>query len=372
MYGIDSSPKAFYDHVSAHLLALGYHRGTADPCFFWRKEGSEYLFAVVHVDDFAVTATRRSLFQAFVADMKRAYVVTITDSVNHFLGRHITNLSNGDRLLSQPGLLDKLVTKYPQAVLVATLPTVPMSAAFSDEEQDASPRCDTTKFMELLGSLLYLTKTRPDVSYAVHRMAMRAKRATEKDFNSLLRILSYLANTRSAGILLTASASTFDIVLEAWSDAAYACHTTGHSHTGIGFRLANLPSGFFFSKSVKQTTVATSSTEAELYAAVNAVKEVIWVRLLLTEIGFPQLKPTILFVDNKSLITLASDYSGNHKRVKHFMVSLQFLIEKVKEGTVQFEYVHTADNTVDVLTKPLGPTEFHPKAALLLGLPPLE
>ena len=111
-----------------------------------------------------------------------------------------------------------------------------------------------------------------------------------------------------------------------------------------------------------------SSTEAELYAAVEATKDVVWLRHLLEEIGFPQHHPTKVYVDNESLITLASQFSGNHKRVKHFLVKINFLISMVDDGVVVFEKVDTLLNPADLLTKPLGPREFLPKRQRIVGL----
>jgi hypothetical protein len=125
----------------------------------------------------------------------------------------------------------------------------------------------------------------------------------------------------------------------------------------------------FFSRTFKQTNVTLSSTEAEHSAAVEAVKEIMWLRQLLTELGFPQLEPTPIFEDNASMITLAQDYSGNHKRVKHYITRINFLIEQVKAGVVEFTHVATVDNIADILTKPLGPDQFLHLRPLLLGTP---
>jgi hypothetical protein len=201
----------------------------------------------------------------------------------------------------------------------------------------------------------------------VNRLAMRAQVATNKDFNALLRVLAYLYDTQELGLILKAPSSPTDIVLQVWSDASYATHSDGRSHTGYGFTLAGTDSGLFFSRSTKQTNVTLSSTQSELYAAVEATKDTVWFRDLLEEIGFPQEEPTPVCVDNESLITLASDFSGNHKRVKHFLVRLNFLIDLVDQKVITFVKVHTDVNTVDGLTKPLGPTQFIPKRMQLLG-----
>ena len=97
------------------------------------------------------------------------------------------------------------------------------------------------------------------------------------------------------------------------------------------------------------------------------MKDVIWFYNTLAEIGFPQEGPTSVHVDNASMITLASEYSGNHKRVKHFLVRLNFLIEQVALKVVELNKVGTDDNTVDTMTKPLGPTAFISHRNRLLG-----
>jgi hypothetical protein len=322
---------------------------------------------VVHVDDFVVAASTDELISLFITDLEKVYVVSVSNDVNHFLGIHIRDSPTGARLLSQPGLLKRLFAAYPSLSETTTLPTVPMSSIFDNDYQCDAPRCDPHAFMELLGSLLYVVKTRPDIAYAVNRMAMRSKEATERDMNALRRILAYLYGTQSLGIHLSPQqSSTF--ILEGWCDAAYAVHPDGKSHSGYGFTSVGSDSGLFYSRSCKQVNVALSSTEAELNAAVDAVKDAIWLRDLLTEIGFPQTEPTPIYVDNASLITLASEYSGNHKRVKHFLVRLNFLIEQVSKGVVIFVKVHTDLNTVDALTKPLGPTAMFPKRDSLLGV----
>ena len=196
MYGLPSSPKAFYEHVSAHLLKCGYVRCAADPCFFWKRpEHGGVLLAVVHVDDFVVAASTDDLLTQFIHDLELIYVVSVSNDVNHFLGIHIQDSPTGARLLSQPGLLKRLFTENPEVTQLDKCPTVPMAASFDNDVQCDSPRCDPHAFMELLGSLLYVVKTRPDIAYAVNRMAMRSKEATLKDMNALLRILAYLYGT---------------------------------------------------------------------------------------------------------------------------------------------------------------------------------
>jgi hypothetical protein len=372
MYGLAASPRAFYDHVSDHLLVCGYHRCASDPCFFWSRSSSGFLLAVVHVDDFVVAASTPALLARFVRDMELTYVVSVTHDVQHFLGLHTQEFPCGARLMSQPGLLTKLFDKHPSVADLPRFPSVPMSSLFNDDTQSDSPPCDRTAYMELLGSLLFLVKTRPDISFAVNRLSMRSTVATQADLAALHRILAFLYHTRTRGITLRPMVLPAHMCLAAWCDASYALHSDGRSQTGYAFTFVDSQSGMFYSRSTKQSNVTLSSTEAELYAAVEATKDIIWFRGLLAEIGFPQTSPTPLYVDNASMMVLASSYSGNHKRVKHFLVRLNFLIEAVALGTIAMVKVDTLVNLADTLTKALGPIAFTPKSAALLGNPPLD
>jgi hypothetical protein len=226
------------------------------------------------------------------------------------------------------------------------------------------------KYLSLVGKLIFIIKTRPDIAYAVNRLATRTQRATDRDFNSLLRIVSYLGGTQELGITFQRS-NTADaaaaVRLFCYVDAAYATHPDAKSHTGYCFGLGDRNSGMFFARTVKQKNVTLSSTEAENAAAVEAAKEVIWFRQLLEELGFHQAKPTLMFSDSASMISLAEDYSGNHKRVKHFLTRVNFMIEQVRLGCVQCQHVPTFENVADILTKPLGPVDFIRLRSLLLG-----
>ena len=125
--------------------------------------------------------------------------------------------------------------------------------------------------------------------------------------------------------------------------------------------------GVFHARSNKQTMVTLSSTEAETYAAVEATKDIVYFRAILEELGFPQLQPTPLYVDNKSLIILAQQFSGNHKRCKHFLARIHYMIEQVDRHVVRLEHLRGTELRADSLTKPKAGQPFQRDTAELLG-----
>jgi hypothetical protein len=235
---------------------------------------------------------------------------------------------NGSLYLSQPGKIAKLVE-------TAGLPTTahtyqnPMRETFSDDDQDKSPQCDHTLYKSLLGGLIFVLRSRPDIAYAVNRLATRSTKATEKDMEALKRVVAYLRCTAHYELVLSAQnpAQRQAVArLYAWSDASYLQHCDSKSHTGTCFFYGDGPTGAMHSQSKKQSTVATSSTHAEINGAYTATLDIIHFRHLLQELGYSQIEPTPLMVDNQSLITLCTKFSGSTKAVKHIMMRINFMI----------------------------------------------
>jgi hypothetical protein len=84
----------------------------------------------------------------------------------------------------------------------------------------------------------------------------------------------------------------------------------------------------------------------------GAVKLIVWLRNLAAELGVPQQGPTPLYCDNKAMIKLFTEFSGNHKRVKHFLHAIHFVMDHVKQGTVELIYLAGLEHPADGLSKP--------------------
>jgi len=335
-----------------------YHTG-------WQED----IFCV-HVDDFAIAATHQHLIDELIAALKAAgYRITESNNLESFLGIHI--VQEGTTLyLSQPGHIDKMV-EADKIGHIKKQVRIPMNPLFNDVEQDKSPRCDSSAYSTILGMLIYVLRTRPDISYAVNRLATRSTRSTVKDFEALQQVVAYLRTTKDLELIYNSTSTRQSKTvagLLAWSDAAYLTHTDSKSHSGICFSLGD-GSGVFHARSNKQTIVTLSSTEAETHAAVEATKDISYFRAILDELGFTQMEATPLYVDNKSLITLAQQFSGNHKRCKHFLARVNYMIEQVERHLVKLEHIKGTELKADLLTKPLAEAAHTKHTEQLLGGP---
>jgi hypothetical protein len=218
------------------------------------------------------------------------------------------------------------------------------------------------RFPELVGSLMYLMVcTRPDFAHVLSVLGsfVAPGRHGEEHWKAALRALGYVKATRNWKLTLGQEIKG----LEGFTDASWADDKTDRrSSQGYCF---NLGTGAISWKGTKSPAVALSSCEAELYAGTSAAQELLWLKGLLYELGFPQNMP-LLWCDNKSTIAMTKNAVFS-ARSKHIEARYFFIRELVQEGNMKAVYIPTEDNVADIFTKPLG-HETHLKFAAALGL----
>ena len=166
---------------------------------------------------------------------------------------------------------------------------------------------------------------------------------------------------------LVYSWSSDGIRLQGFCDADYAGQLdTRKSTTGQCFSVTS-PGGAVSWSSKLQQAVATSTTEAEVYASSESTKEAFHLRALLTDLGYQLDSPTEIQVDNQAAIALTvQDYQSPGK-AKHYVVRLAYLKDSTNSETVKLTFIPTGENTADALTKGLGKTKTRFITARLLG-----
>ena len=222
--------------------------------------------------------------------------------------------------ISQPAFMEKIF-KYFNLTDEITVkhPSTPMSSTFDVSVQCDSPRMNPHDFQKGIGMLLYALRTRPDIAFAINTLSSRTQECTDEDFVALKRVARYLHGTKKLGLRFRVG-SQEDIntatKLYAWCDASHASLSESKSQVGTCFSIG-LNGPMFYSRSISLKHNTLSSCESELGASAEATQDIIWMRKLFEQLGFPQHGPTTLYTDNASLVTLATAYSGNHKRVRY-------------------------------------------------------
>ncbi|GKU95198.1 hypothetical protein SLEP1_g8589 [Rubroshorea leprosula] len=232
---------------------------------------------------------------------------------------------------------------------------------------DDSPLSNPTRYRQLVGSLVYLTTTRPDMAYAVHIVSqfMAAPRSTH--YATVLRIIHCVKGTLFHGLHFSANSSP---VLRAYSDADWASDPSDRrSTTGYCLFLGN---SLISWRSKKQAIPSRSSIEAEYRALGDTISELLSLWWLLEDMGIPQPSFTDLYCDNQSAMQIAHN-DVFHERTKHIEVDCHFIRHHVVQGTVHLVFIGSADQLADLFTKAHFPEHFHTllsKLKLVSSQPP--
>ncbi|WOG92347.1 hypothetical protein DCAR_0311611 [Daucus carota subsp. sativus] len=218
-----------------------------------------------------------------------------------------------------------------------------------------------TLFKSLVGSLRYLTFTRPDIMYAVGLVSRYMEKPKQDHFMAAKRILRYIKGTLNYGLFYTHSQNS---KLVGYSDSDYGGDLDdGKSTSGYAFHIG---SAIFSWSSKKQQTVALSTCEAEYIAAAACACQAMWLGYILGELNLAKEDPVTIYVDNKSAISLAKN-PVSHSRSKHINIKYHFLREQVNDKNVELVHCRTEENLADIFTKPLKPDVFN-KMITKLGM----
>ncbi|GJU17017.1 retrovirus-related pol polyprotein from transposon TNT 1-94 [Tanacetum coccineum] len=223
----------------------------------------------------------------------------------------------------------------------------PMVEKSKLDEDKEGKTVDPSHYRGMIGTLLYLTASRPDLQFAICMCARYQARPTEKHLNAVKRIFRYLKGTVHRGLWYPKDSS---IALTTFADADHAgCQDTRRSTSGsmqlLGDRLVSW-------SSKRQKSAAISSTEAEYIALSGCCAQILWMRSQLTDYGFGFNKIP-MYCDNKSVIALCCN-NVQHSRSKHIDIRFHFIKEHVENGVIKLYFVNTEYQLADIFTKALG------------------
>jgi len=232
--------------------------------------------------------------EEFLEMLQREFHAT-RGSLDNFLSMKIQKNKDGSIIISQEDYTRKILERFGMEKSNG------VSTPIEREESDAKEKI-TAKipYREAVGCLLYLTTaTRPDIAFAVNKVARAMENPTTQDWNQVKRIFRYLKNTVDYGIIYKRKEA-----LKVYSDADYAGDKdTRRSTTGV---VATLTHGAISWTSQLQRSMATSTMEAEIISASEGAKELIWLKRLLSELSKTanQDKPPTLYIDNADAVNL--------------------------------------------------------------------
>ena len=394
VYGLPQGPRNWWECFHEVMMNLPKeHKGVkitqfvSDQCIFKIKKGGQTMWCSLYVDDITMVSTHHSIREWFCDALAQHFQLNEAECgpCEYLLGVKVdVNKQNKTISLSQKLAIEKLVESIGlnrQQTAATPMETGLKLERLKQHESGINEKtCVCGKsFLSVVGSLMYIaTSTRPDISFAVNNIARHSSAVGASHVKALVRIVKYLNGTKHLGIVFRKTtdsdilghpngASVYqgathpmdpykEDVLKLYCDADYAGAVDRKSTTGYVMLVNGAPVVW---RSTRQKITAQSTAESEIVSATEAVKDVVHLRLLLTESGFERYcqGPTVVHEDNQACIYLANNLKSR-RSAKHFETRLHFLQEKVQEGLVKFEYVRTQDQLADIFTKALPEESF--------------
>nr|GEV04809.1 retrovirus-related Pol polyprotein from transposon TNT 1-94 [Tanacetum cinerariifolium] len=349
LYGLKQGPRAWYDELSTFLLQNHFFKGTTDPTLFIRRSVDDILVVQVYVDDIIFSSTHPRHTQLFFDLMKSRFEMLMMGEMTFFLGLQL-NQSPCGIFINQSNYVLEILKKY--GMKSCDRFGTPMEIKDKlDLDQNETP-VDVTKYRSMIGALMYLTSSRPDIVHATCLCARYQAKPTEKHLKEVKRIFHYLLGTINTGLWYTKD-SGFE--LAGLSNADYArCKDTFKSTSGgaqfLGEKLVSW-------SSKKQDYTMLSTVEAEYVSLSTCCAQVLWMRTQLTDYGFYVNKIPI-YCDSKTAIAISCN-PVQHSRIKHIAVRYHFIKEHVEKGTIELYFVKTDYQLADLFTKALPLDRFN-------------
>jgi histone deacetylase 1/2 len=347
LYGLKQAPRAWYSRLSAKLVALGFKRSKADTSLFFYSKGGITMFVLVYVDDIIVASSTENATTALLKDLKEDFALKDLGELHYFLGIEVSKVCNGI-ILTQDKYASDLLKKVGMSDCKPVSTPLSTSEKLSLHEGTLLGDRDATHYRSVVGALQYLTLTRPDIAFSVNKVCQFLHAPTTVHWEAVKRILRYVKQCTKLGLKIYKSPST---LVSAFSDADWAGNIDDRKSTG-GFAVF-LGTNLVSWSSRKQPTVSRSSTESEYKAIANATAEVMWVQILLKEIGVYSPRAAKLWCDNLGAKYLTSN-PVFHARTKHIEVDYHFVRDRVNQRLLEVDFVSSKDQVADGFTKALS------------------
>ncbi|GJY75891.1 putative ribonuclease H-like domain-containing protein [Tanacetum coccineum] len=341
LYGLHQAPRAWYETLSTYLIENGFRRGTIDKTLFIKKMKNDILLVQVYVDDIIFGSTKKTLSTAFEQLMKNRFQMSSMGELTFFLGLQVEQRADGI-FLSQDKYVYDILQKFGYSSMKSASTLMETHKPLTKDENGAD--VDVHLYRSMIGSLMYLTSSRPDIMFAVCACSRFQVQPKDSHMHAVKRIFRYLKGQPTLGLLYPKDSP---LELIAYSDSDYAGASLDRKSTTGGFQFLGCRLVSWQCK--KQTIVANSTTEAEYIAASNCCAQVLWLQNQLLDYGYNFMK-TKIHVDNESAICVVKN-PVSHSKTKHIEIRYHFIRDCYEKRLIEMAKIHTDNNVADLLTK---------------------
>lgn len=380
LYGLKQASYNWYEKLKQALVDRSFKPSDIDPCLYIGNG----MIILTYVDDCIIVGPSMKDIDSFVTSMKEGtenFILTDEGDIDKFLGIEISQLDKNRFKISQPYLIDRIVSllnlNQDELGFQTNPKATPVGKPVLNKDLEGKPRKEEWNYRTAVGMLTYLQgNSRPEISMSVHQTARFCNDPKLSHEKAIKRLGRYLMHTKNEGIVYNPDISKG---LECYVDADFAggySPETGHdadnllSRTGMVIMYANCP---IYWRSSLQTEIALSTAEAEYIALSSALRQVLPLMTMMEEIDsvFPLHIDKPNFVckvheDNQSCIKMATGTKFS-PRTKHIALKYHHFRSHCKSGRVDITYCPTDQQLADILTKPLPSESFYTLRYMLCG-----
>ncbi|WVZ20882.1 hypothetical protein V8G54_008204 [Vigna mungo] len=300
----------------------------SDYSLFTLRTANINIVVLVYVDDLIISGDDSEAIRQFKLYLHTCFHMKDLGRLKYFLGVEVARSPTRIYLCQRKYALDIIL----EACLLGAKPTpLPLEENHRLALAEGPLLSDPARYRRLVGRLIYLCFTRPELSYSVHTLSQFMQQPREDHWHAALRVVRYLKGNPGQGILLR---SDSDLNLYGWCDSDWAsCPLTRKSVTGWFISLA------------------------EYRFMANTICELKWLKAILSNLGVPHPHPIHIHCDSQSALHIAKN-PVFHERIKHIEVDCHFIRDEVLKNTIKLSYVPSCTQLADIFTKALGTKQF--------------
>lgn len=342
LYGLKQSPRAWFGRFSSAMKRYGFSQSNSDHTLFLKHRKNKVTALIIYVDDMIITGDDSEEILRLQRRLADEFEMKDLGGLKYFLGIEVARSKRGIFLSQRKYVLDLLAEV---GMLDCRPADTPMVQNHKLGEYPDQVPANKERYQRLVGRLIYLSHTRPDIAYAVSVVSQFMHAPSVDHMSAVDRILRYLKSAPGKGLMF---AKNGHLDVQGYTDADWAGNQTDRRSTSgyLTFVGGNLVTW----RSKKQNVVALSSAEAEFRGISKGLCELLWLKKLLTELGYCPQREMELFCDNKAAIDISHN-PVQHDRTKHVEIDRHFIKENLDAKVIRIPFVKSEDQLADVLTK---------------------
>jgi hypothetical protein len=347
LYGIRQAPKIWYDTLISEFHNLGFVELISDTCVF--KHPTQQCYLLIFVDDIVILTRNEAFRQRVVSHLESKFKLKDMGLLRHFIGLQVDYDKDGTTHIHQGDYAEKICDTFDDNDQTRNTP-YDDNQKFSTSQQPTSDddkrEMSSYPYRQLIGSLLYLLCTRPELYFVVVSLSRFVSNPGLAHWLAGLAVLRYVKLTTIMGIIIKPFQN---LELSVYCDSDWGSNTDDRkSVSGYIIYLGSTP--IIWRSRTQKGKPAQSSCEAEYRALNDCINELVWIITFLTELGFQVPTPVRIYCDNISASDLAYN-PVNHDRTKHIDIRFHRIREYIIDGTVEIHYIPTDKNPADIFTK---------------------